>query len=238
MKLAKIAVSTLLLAALVGTEAGPYIYTIPHPSCGAIDSTGLTAWWTLDDTTGADSSGNGHTLTFNGTGYSAATGVITNQITFASTGWSSFTTITTPSDNWTVSFWVTPTSADTAASFIGLLNNSGGTGIWLENGVIYLNSSASTATLAAGQTYNVVLINTAGTVAFYTNGVACGTAGGFAGTFSFGFLGSWSSGNDALHGSMDDVYIYGNVAKAGGFPSTVYSTGSTGISIPGWGCPY
>jgi hypothetical protein len=75
------------------------------------DLNGIVAWWTMDDLSGADLSGNGYTLAFTGSPTSAP-GQITNAVAFngvSQFGVSSLYNLSFPSG--TVTWWQNPSSS-------------------------------------------------------------------------------------------------------------------------------
>ena len=68
---------TIQLAAQPAREAGFFLPRAPGQATN--DTYGLAAWWTMDDSSGTDSSGNGNGLTWNGSPTFPA-GLITNAV--------------------------------------------------------------------------------------------------------------------------------------------------------------
>jgi len=192
---------------------------LPPAASGASTNVtdGLLAWWPLDDASGADSSGNGHTGTFAGSPGMAG-GVISNGL-----GWSGtvgqamvFPAVSTSASTFTVTMWIFPSglSANYQTLVFDTANNFG----LMLNGVnldIYASGADHLAStnLNLNTWYFVTAVVSSGVGTFYLNGTSAGTFA-FNGSPAFNILASENPGNPFV-GVMDDVRVYNRALTAG-----------------------
>jgi len=176
----------------------------------------LYAWYTFDEGTGTtayDSSGNGYNITF--TGNSWGPGKITNAVQSFDTGMNSYlSSAPTLGTNFTITFWLHPDSTSQNSGRAAIYSGATG-GLFYLHGTQHLDFNYggadhyNTTAYTENQWFFVAVVNNAGAVTFYLNGVADGTATGGVGFQASSVLGNGSGQN--FKGFMDDLRIY-NIA--------------------------
>jgi Concanavalin A-like lectin/glucanases superfamily len=142
----------------LNSPSAPYVQKSALPTN---DTYGLIPWWTLDNTSGTDSSGNGYTLTFVGSP-SATPAVITNGVAFngstQSAGTSANVTIG-GSGNITIMFWEKCTQTTGTAVVLELSASYGANGnawgIFLNDLVSGAIECADEGSTGVGNGFNV-----------------------------------------------------------------------------------
>lgn len=197
-----------------------------------VSTSGLAAYWKLDDATGStasDSSGNGHDGAISGAVWSAAVA----PVAFSDSASLSFDgsgdvvnapLATTATDNVTLSAWARWAGGLAAGQTIVYNGNSGasGYGLFLDqpsgNKIVALIGGKiiyyTNATLPTDGTWkNVVLVRRSGTWELYVNGVQQGFTNGPATIApnvptSGTYIGNTGTLNGSYNGFIDDVRIY------------------------------
>lgn len=176
----------------------------------------LVAWWKFDEgsgTTVADSTGNGHTGTLNGTAAFTSSSKIGPFAALYSTGGSNdgttFASITTGT-TFTYSAWIFPTG-DSTGVYQNLMTQGSNLGIWLHNGKIdYFSSNAdhvSNTTITLNTWHFVSVVFSAGSATFYLDGVADGTVSPVSAMSPNG-MGCDPGATECFPGRQDDVRFY------------------------------
>jgi chitodextrinase len=177
----------------------------------AVAASGLLAWYRMEETgtitSIADSSGSGRTATNHGA--VSAAGRIGNGFAFDGTSaYISFPSIAL-TNTFTVALWLYTTGSDTYAN---LFSQDGNIGLQYKGDVnkltFWFNTTdhASNTVISRNQWHHVALVNNAGSVTFYLDGVADGTATGAPG-FTATVMGNdqWS---ENYAGTIDEVKVY------------------------------
>lgn len=176
----------------------------------------IVAYWSLDDTTWSDSSGNGYTLTNNG-GVTNGTGILSGDAVFGGSNWlENDPGLTIGTSDFTFSAWINPSSIN-ATAIVNQGNNdsTGNYCFWYNNGNIgfYADNNGrieSTNTIPLGSWSHVALVSKEGVLTLYINGNADPSTGNYSGNFigqpfklGFGY-----GGIQYLTGSLDEVGIW------------------------------
>jgi len=179
--------------------------------------TGRLAWYRMEETgtitSIADASGNGRTAT--NAGAVSATGRIGNGFAFNGTT----SRVDLPSiilnNTFTVTMWLYTTGSDTYAN---LFSQNGDIGLQYKGDVnkltFWYNTAdhVNTTTLSRNQWHHIALVNNAGSVTFYLDGVADGTATGAPG-FSASRMGD-DAYSENYAGTIDEVKVYSRTLAA------------------------
>jgi Concanavalin A-like lectin/glucanases superfamily len=193
---------------------------------------GVLGYWSLDDNTWSDSTGNGYNLTASGN-VTNGTGVINNDAIF--NGIDGY--LTTPSLNFsgdfTISFWgkVNSGNSSTGGFFIGDYT-SGLLNIYIQNGVSGTVSVSYATTYIISPVGNVnglvfnhyCLTRNSGLFTLYINGESVGTATNntdWSGSYALGYSTYY---NRYLNGELDEVGIW-NRALSRNEVSYLYNDG-------------
>ena len=213
---------------LYGLGAGTHVNTSSaNLQRGSSLSQGLVGLWTFDgkDTNWAtgqetDESGNGNTGQLIGlsTTTSPTIGVLGQAMKFNYQGTypggtnqeMTFSSIPMGTTN-TVAMWVhlNGPPQGTPDNYQTLYVEDASSGLWLDNDYIDLYDGSdhlSTTALSPGQWYHVAVVDNAGSVTFYLDGVPDGT-GSTVLTYDANAVGS-DHLDEALNGSIDDVRVY------------------------------
>jgi hypothetical protein len=194
--------------------------------CGPAYTTQLAAWWTMDDTSGADSSGNGNTATLVGYNSQAAPtltgGEITNALLFSDNQGLTFSRLGTSAYYLTVTMWIYPTAVGPNGNPYDMLIADSVAGLYLYlasgSGAPYKlglngNLSAGTLTLNAWHFIAVTWSYSAGNeaVTFYIDGnPADANSPTVASVPAFNCMGVYN-GADNFSGRIDDARVYNRV---------------------------
>lgn len=179
--------------------------------------TGRLAWYRMEETgtitSIADSSGNNRTAT--NAGAVSATGRIGNGFSFNGTNAAILFPSIVLSNTFSVSMWLYTTGADTYAN---LFSQNGDIGLQYKgyqdrltfwyNTADHLNNTL----ISRNQWHHIVLVNNAGAVTFYLDGVANGTATGAPG-FTASHMGD-DVYSENYAGTIDEVKVYNRALTA------------------------
>lgn len=173
-------------------------------------TTGLVAWWKFDEGTGtsaADSTGNGHTGTLNGSAGWTTGRIGANAVAYSGGG-TSFSAITTGT-TFTYAAWIFPTSS---GGFQNLFTEGGAQGLWFGEGafIIYYfgGEHFNTTPITLNVWHHIAVVNNGGNVTFYVDGVADGTITSAPSFNANGMGADGGSSGEAFAGNHDDVRFY------------------------------
>jgi len=172
----------------------------------------------MDDLTGSDASGNGHTGTISG-GPTTVTAIISNGLQWSGvvTEAMAFPAVATSSSTFTVTMWINTTT--TGQNYETLMDDpTGGYGIYIHSSKIDVYSGSggdnlSSAGISINTWYFVAVVVSSGSGGIYINGASAGTFT-FNHSPAFSLLASQNPGS-RYFGSMDDVRIYNRALTAG-----------------------
>lgn len=197
----------------------------PASYAATVLADGPAAYWHLGETSGttaADSSGNSHNATYQGTytlgntsllphGYGKCFNSAAAADIAIPTGW-----ISAVSSNLTIEAWIKPASFAGAPNILATYNNGfsfgfSGSNLEMSNpGVVLL--ATDTTTLVVGTVYYVVATwDSSGNIKFYINGVLSSTTtgkGAANGGTDPAYVGAYNSANNRFNGSLQEVAIY------------------------------
>jgi hypothetical protein len=182
---------------------------------GAPMATNLLAWYKFDEGTANyayDSSGNGGIITFSGNSWTNGIET-TNYAVLGSVSGMCQSIANSPcmGSNWTVSVWLWPDSTS-PTTYLAAIWAGPSAGVYYDylyqriafyNGSVQENSHA----LTENQWIYTTVVNNNGTVTFYTNGVADGTASNGVAYQANAVLFADGNGQN-FTGAMDDLRIY------------------------------
>jgi hypothetical protein len=129
------------------------------------------AFWTLDDSSFSDSSGNGYTLTNNGVTINS--GKINNCAVFNGEQYLSGPASLVPSGDFTVSLWVNVNDFGSGGT---VFESDGCFNVYLDNGGISVNDTLNTneintvGSFSTGTWYHLCIVNLSGTTSVYVDG--------------------------------------------------------------------
>ncbi len=208
---------------------------------------GLVLYWPMNEGAGTsnakitDHSGNGHTATFPIAFYPGwVNGKFGKALAFTTsptqTNPVTFSAISVGTTH-TVSMWIYITA--NCASWGNLFASDGGNGLYClslpgGNGTgnkidyYYSGDHLSSTPIPLNQWHHIAVSNNTGTVTFYLDGVADGTASGLIG-FTASRMGN-DSGSDSFSGYIDDLRVY-NRAFSDAEVLALYKSGSTKIGL-------
>ncbi len=208
--------------------------------CGSVgDAVHLIAWWTTDNNSGVDATGNGNSVAWTGTP-SFNTAQVTNGVTlngttqFGSLNNGSLSTIPTVL---TLMCWINTSATGGEVLSANPFNdwefciNEGSTGGGSQSGEpCFFNSSSwatCSSTINSGTWHHIAVSNDGTNTKFYIDGSLINTvAQGAVNTGSGNGLGIGCrpGGSVLLAGSLDDIRIY-SVVESGSFILSVYNAG-------------
>ena len=180
---------------------------------------GLVAWWRLDDLSGTDSSGNGHTGTMVGTPTVVA-GIEGNALLFGSGKGMTFSTISTTGTNYSISGWVRMTNVNAQSYQVIINDNPAHDGLWAAAGSgpnysINMSGSGSgslnSGTLTQNVWYFLVVSVSSGNGTFYVNNSVISTSASM-GNYNLVQVGQGSGDN--FFGDIDDLRVYNRALSA------------------------
>jgi len=221
---------------------------VPHTSAAVLkkppNNLGLVGYWSMNEgtsTVAGDFSGNGNS------------GTLTNMASppTATSGWTSqgkrgnalnfdgvddkvsFSGVALTNTN-TVAMWIYPTDLNIQGSAFGTLFSQDTTnGLFYRfggNTIRYISSGAdSNTSITANTWHHVAVTSNAGSVTYYLDGVADGTASGATG-YTADSMGS-DTNLDTFDGKIDEVRVYNRVLTAAEV-QYLYKSGATQFKAP------
>lgn len=203
-------------------------------------TTGLVGWWTFDGKNMIpnvrDSSGNGnHGNLLNQTPTTTVMGKIGQGLSFDGIDdVINYPGITT-SDSFTISFRINPTTGGGTSYGSLLVDSNGSIGIWFLKttrkidyyfaGLDHVNTTA----LPVNTWSHVSIVNNAGAVTFYLNGVADGTTTSGP-SYTIVKTGN-DNGGELYRGKLDDIRIYNRAFSAAEI-TNLYNNGAVVYTTP------
>jgi hypothetical protein len=196
----------------------------------------LVAWWKFNDGSGStavDSSGNSNTGTLVNSPTWVAGKITTYAIDFLGSSNQKMTVSTIAlGSSWTIAFWIYYISSSSYGN-LGAFNNV--TGLYSFSGKIdyyYGGDNLSAGSIPTNTWTHIVVVNTAGTITYYFNGVLDANSNAHGNTLNFDTLGS-DNGNENVTAYFDDYRLYTRALSSADITQLYtyqLSKGITGIS--------